>query len=159
MNICNPRQSKYLRNVLKLHFKTSLIDSLVLAKGAELDLLRGELYEKRYAQLKELLQLHKKLKRDLTSLKNQTTRLMDVTFPERSKAIRGLFGKTSLEVLQCTPIPSDLLDLGVTCSKEPAKFCNVPIILTYSQICTYYEEHRQKEVVYENDHLRNLFSL
>lgn len=75
--------------------------------------MKGELYETQYVQLKELLQLHKKLKRDLTSLKNQTTRLMDVIFPERSRAIRGLFGKTSLEILQCAPTPLDLIDLGV----------------------------------------------
>ncbi|KKL46617.1 hypothetical protein LCGC14_2343780 [marine sediment metagenome] len=111
--ICNPRQAKYLRNVIKPYFKTDPIDSLVLAKGAELGLLKGELYDKKYAQLKELLQLDKKLKRDLTRLKNQTTRLMDVIFPERSKAIKGLFGKTSLEILQCAPTPSDLIELGI----------------------------------------------
>ena len=111
--ICNPRQSKYLRNVLKPYFKTDPIDSLVLAKGAELGLLKGELYETQYVQLKELLQLQKKLKRDLVSLKNQTTHLMDVIFPERSKTIKGLFGKTSLEILQCAPTPSDLIELGI----------------------------------------------
>lgn len=113
LTVCNPRQAKYLRNVLKPYFKTDPIDSLVLAKGAELDLLKGELYDNRYTQLKELLQLDKKLKRDLTRLKNQTTRLMDVIFPERSKIIKGLFGKTSLELLQIVPTPSDIINFGL----------------------------------------------
>ena len=112
--ICNPRQSKYLRNVLKPYFKTDPIDSQVLAIGADLDLLKGELYSQEAAHLKELLQLRKKLSHDLVGLKNQVTRLVDLIFPERDQVIKDLFSKTSLKVLEIDPTPSQLLKLGQT---------------------------------------------
>ena len=47
--ICNPRQSKYLRNVLKPYFKTDIIDSMVIAKGVQLGVLKGELFNEKYS--------------------------------------------------------------------------------------------------------------
>ena len=110
--ICNPRQSKYLRNVLKPYFKTDPIDSHVLAIGADLDLLKGEIYSKETAHLKELLQIRRKLSHDLTGLKNQVTRVVDSIFPERNMVFKDLFSKTSLVVLQIAPTPINLLEMG-----------------------------------------------
>lgn len=110
--VCNLRQSKYLPNVVKPYFKTDPIDSHVLALGAELELLKGEIYNKEHSHLKEMLQIRRKLNNDITRLKNQVTRLVDLIFPERSLIFKDLFSKTSLAVLQLVPTPKDLLDLG-----------------------------------------------
>jgi transposase len=66
-----------------------------------------------YAELRVAVNLRWRIQRELTMVKNQLQRWLNIYFPEHRKVFGKFEGAASMAILKGAPLPQDLITLGV----------------------------------------------
>jgi transposase len=113
--VLNPLQVQSYRNDKIRRIKTDDRDCELIAKvikiGENITPMKDP--DNDLFVLKQLTRFRWDLVRDLSSLKLQTLSVLETTFPEYKEVFKDVFGKTSIELLLDSPLPTDIAALDL----------------------------------------------